>query len=109
METRDMSKRENKPSIGALAFILRHKELWPKGFVWDYNACTTCAMGIAQRLWPEQIEHGWDTAKVLGMSRADARRIFEGGDHRLWYRARRYIEGIRPENIADLLDEVLTR
>lgn len=43
----------NPPSLKALAFTLRHPALWPPGFVWDYRACSTCAIGLAHRLWDE--------------------------------------------------------
>jgi hypothetical protein len=33
-----------------LAWRLRHPETWPKGFVWDYGCCATCAMGLAWEL-----------------------------------------------------------
>lgn len=39
------------PSLKNLSHILRHKELWPEGFRWNYRQCTTCAMGIAHELW----------------------------------------------------------
>lgn len=38
-------------SLTGLAFILRHKELWPKGFQWEYNDCDKCAMGLAYALF----------------------------------------------------------
>ena len=41
----------SKPSLQALSHILRHKELWPKDFNWDYGNCESCAMGLAARLW----------------------------------------------------------
>ena len=39
-----------KPSLSTLAFVLRHRELWPEGFEWDYNDCEQCGMGMAFRL-----------------------------------------------------------
>ena len=41
------------PSVPALIYALRHREVWPAGFEWDYNRCTKCAMGLAWRLWEE--------------------------------------------------------
>lgn len=41
----------NKPSLQALSYYLRHEELWPAGFIWRYNSCNSCAMGLAAALW----------------------------------------------------------
>lgn len=40
-----------KPSLEALSYSLRHCEMWPAGFGWDYSECHTCAMGLAINLW----------------------------------------------------------
>lgn len=40
-----------KPSLEALSFMLRHREMWPAGFEWDYSECRNCAMGLAINLW----------------------------------------------------------
>lgn len=42
-----------KPSLEALSFMLRHREMWPAGFKWNYAHCETCAMGLAYDLWDE--------------------------------------------------------
>lgn len=44
---RDLSK----PSLHALSYALRHPDTWPKGFVWGYQHCDNCAMGLAHGLW----------------------------------------------------------
>ena len=41
----------DQPSLRALSHILRHKELWPKGFRWHYSSCSSCAMGLAWEIW----------------------------------------------------------
>jgi hypothetical protein len=40
-----------RPSVEGLIYALRHPEVWPEGFVWDYSDCTTCALGLTYRLW----------------------------------------------------------
>jgi hypothetical protein len=40
-------------SLEALSFLLRHKEMWPKDFQWDYSECKQCAMGLAMKLWSD--------------------------------------------------------
>jgi hypothetical protein len=39
------------PSLVGLAYLLRHKELWPRGFDWNYNASQTCAVGLSYQFW----------------------------------------------------------
>lgn len=47
----------DRPSLRALSHILRHKELWPEGFVWNYSSCSTCAMGLAWQIWNMNDDH----------------------------------------------------
>ena len=103
-----MSNRENKPTIGALSFVLRHKELWPAGFEWDYSRCETCAMGLARLMWPKHVEdHNTDSmVKAFGISHDRAGRIFTGS---YTYYTRGQISGyepVRPEHVADALDSI---
>lgn len=39
------------PSLPALAYLLRHPDLWPEGFVWSFPHARFCAMGLAARFW----------------------------------------------------------
>ena len=39
------------PTLEGLAYALRHREVWPEGFEWDYSLCETCAIGMARELW----------------------------------------------------------
>ncbi len=66
------------PSPAALAHVLRNRYLWPVGFVFDYANCSTCAMGLAQRIWPREIEnpHPYEVGRALGVSFWKASRIF---------------------------------
>jgi hypothetical protein len=45
----------DKPSLAALSYALRHPEMWPKGFEWDYSFCHSCAMGLTVQLWPDTV------------------------------------------------------
>lgn len=40
-----------KPTLESLSYALRHQEMWPPGFVWNYRHCRTCALGLAAALW----------------------------------------------------------
>lgn len=70
------------PSIKGLAYLLRHRELWPKGFRWDYNSRNRCAIGLMTRFWPKAHPiTGYMTstarlAKTLDISEKDAFEIF---------------------------------
>ena len=37
---------KTNPSVRGLIYVLRHRELWPEKFVWEYTNCVTCAMGL---------------------------------------------------------------
>ena len=95
-----MSNRTNKPTIGALAFALRHKELWPADFTWNFNMCETCAIGLAHRLWPQHIEkpHAGFMAQAFGIDAVSARQIFGNGYYS--------ISPVTPEMVADRLDAI---
>lgn len=40
-----------EPTVPGLIYLLRHKEMWPEGFVWKYNRPCSCAMGLSLRFW----------------------------------------------------------
>ena len=41
------------PSVDGLIYSLRHPETWPNGFSWDFEYCSSCAMGLSRALWPD--------------------------------------------------------
>lgn len=50
------------PSLENLSYILRHRELWPDGFEWNFRFYSKCGGGLAERLWdvtPRQLGMGW--------------------------------------------------
>lgn len=105
----------DQPSLQALAYLLRHREKWPKDFSWDFGYCNRCAMGLAAELWGK-IDTGGsnhaikDMAKVLGMPLDDVKIIF--GGYGTW--TQRFdnaigFVGITPEMVADQIDLYLTR
>lgn len=99
-----MSNRQNNPSIGVLSFTLRHKELWPASFHWNYGACSTCAMGLASELWPQTIFEVSNVAmrKAFDLTEQQAQIIFgDVGDIK-----RCSHDDVTPEMVADVIDVV---
>ena len=88
----------SEPSLAALSHALRHPETWPEGFEWDYRRVDRCALGLADRLWP-------DGRKLLAhLSYATARRIFCDAKPSAWPWFFRWSR-VTPSRVADLLDE----
>ena len=98
------------PSLEGLAWLLRHKEAWPRGFVWDYNCCDQCAAGIAALLWKEcafrtsvnwvsEVAAMWSMPLVYG-GLGSARYIFANPGHGR-------LSDITPEVVASRIEEHL--
>ena len=76
-----MSRRDTAtPSLSALAFILRHRVLWPDGFVFDWWNCSSCAMALALKVWGREPGSRASVlaqaARLLRIPRADADKLF---------------------------------
>jgi|SRR5580658_7839208 hypothetical protein len=86
------------PTLRGLAWLLRHKEMWPKNHRWDFKECDTCAIGLSQRMWP-----GTNAIKLTGDY--DMARYF--------FNRRSYlpvvVAHVTPEMVADRIDQHLTR
>lgn len=94
-----------KPSLAHLSHVLRHRELWPAGFVWDYLSCSTCAMGLAWKLYKMHRPFLFSgnlsqIVRTFGMDRRAAIRIF-GAIPVV------HAETITPEHVADAIDQYL--
>jgi hypothetical protein len=88
------------PSAKGLAYVLRHRELWPAGFTWDYGYCDTCAIGLASRLWAiSSIELG----RAIGLDPLHSRAVFvkAGAVKNVGW------QDITPEDVAGLLELVV--
>lgn len=44
--------------LAALPAILRDRSTWPRDFVWNFNQCQTCAMGLSALLMKRTLEAG---------------------------------------------------
>jgi hypothetical protein len=95
----------SKPSMEALSHILRHEEMWPEGFKWDFGGCYSCAMGLAHAIW-KRIEspNHYKISIHMDMPENVARDIFVRAT---WCAPEhRYFE-ITPEMVADQIDKYL--
>jgi hypothetical protein len=94
----------SKPSLRALSYVLRHRELWPKDFNWQYYDCDSCAMGLASALWKSV-----GPACTGSMSRnfeigiSDAAHIFIDAISWSGYGT------VSPEMVADQIDKYLSK
>jgi hypothetical protein len=90
------------PNLQNLATVLRHREMWPTDFEWDYSQCSTCAMGLAWRLGMISNCCTNTAAEEFGIPYNVAFRIF------LWLAIERG-EGknVTPEHVADAIDAYL--
>jgi hypothetical protein len=96
-----------EPSLKNLSHVLRHQELWPDGFEWDYASCHSCAMGLAHQLWSlVDSPNSHVIARVFGMPPGLAGRIF-GGNHTLCTYGTAYFPDVTPEMVADQIDAYL--
>lgn len=87
----------SKPSARGLSYLLRHKELWPEGFIWNYGCHGTCAIGLASRVWLHH-PHAFSAmvGKACGIDRAAAQDIFLN-----------MAPDVLPSEVADRIDAYL--
>jgi hypothetical protein len=118
-----------REGLRRLAFALRNPQTWPKGFVWNFNACTQCAMGLACQLWladetPVQREgesfhrqYVSLIARRLAIPFGDVERLFltatwgeTFSNHffgLIWWRRELDFDKVTPEMVADAIDSYL--
>lgn len=118
----------NKPSLHALSYALRHPDTWPADFVWNFEYCDQCAMGLAHQLWKSIPESDNDVktgtsrmARAFAMPYTDAKNIFFG--NRDWTPQKEWTEGwifkktfkshnlgaVTPDMVADQIDKYLAK
>jgi len=84
-ETQALFQDLTKPSLHALSYVLRHPEMWPEKFNWGYQNCSSCAMGLAHKLWKDIPATKNETAptimaRTFGIPYSTANSIFMGAD-----------------------------
>lgn len=95
------------PTLPALSYVLRHPELWPAGFKWNYDFCTSCAIGLTFRLWPDSVGlvGGSDlhaVMRLMNMSKHDANTLFSELKERFPRLSHR--REITPLHVANAID-----
>ena len=92
------------PSVPALIYALRHREVWPEGFEWDFGRCTNCAMGLTWKLW-EGIKTPllYTVATNIGLPHEFSREVFFGYNNAYGTDDNREIT---PEMVADELERL---
>jgi hypothetical protein len=97
------------PSLEALSYALRHPEVWPPDFRWNYQTFLTCGVGLSQLLW----------RKIDDMGTCEPTRIWAARSFRM--PERRALDifcglavihnvmpwEITPEHVADAIDAYL--
>lgn len=84
---------------------LRHPETWPEGFVFNYVYEDSCARGLAHELGMIDEPTTEGIMKAFGISRKDARLIFNTG----WASAYLGKIEVSAAMVADRIDAVLAR
>jgi hypothetical protein len=106
----DPSTIELAKSLENLAFILRDRRLWPKGFEWNYKNCNSCAIGMAAKLWGKESVYGWgEDERTAWLPNGT---IHSNASNRIFTELRRHIgknsmSEITPEDVADAIDAYL--
>ena len=92
--------------LRTLSHLLRHRELWPKHFQWDFKYCPSCAIGLAQRAGLGH-PHRDLPEDVRGdiFCRATTKRV----RFLLFFTRPARTHEVTPEMVADQIDDYLTR
>jgi hypothetical protein len=96
-----------EPTLRNLSLVLRHEELWPPGFKWDYSDCAGCALGLVSQMWRAGfgiITSIPEEARFFQIPRHIAMKIF----YCLHYHSRKSRQDITPTDVADVIDAWLT-
>jgi hypothetical protein len=85
------------PSLANLSAILRDRSRWPDGFQWNYRKPSGCVLGLDKALWgPKYLAlkqmRAWPGMKLT---------LFLGWKHHC------PMEYVRPQQVADAIDEYL--
>ena len=99
----------DEPTLRGLSYALRHRETWPIGFAWQYEDCTSCAMGLAVDLIqpvprPRYVyDHGMFVRAQFCLGWTAYEAIFESLNETHAIHRRQ----VTPEHVADAIDRYL--
>jgi hypothetical protein len=91
-----------REGLRKMAHLLRHAELWPKGFSWRYSKCERCAIGLANSLWPQTSTHVFEKDFEMGSRQGHLLTI--GMNHVI---GKSGMDSVSPEDVADSIDRYL--
>jgi hypothetical protein len=90
------------PSLKGLAYLLRHRELWPKHFEWSFRSGCRCAIGLSSKFWGIPMGNEWHKTLDVTPGEFRARRTFgNGGYHDVGL----YDNDVQPEHVADRIEQ----
>jgi hypothetical protein len=98
------------PNLQNLATVLRHRDMWPVDFQWNYGSCFHCAMGLAWQLWGDDprlnriVPNTGRMGSLLGIPDEPAREIFITLDPNA---SSSRLSPISPQDVADAIDAYL--
>jgi len=105
-----LTRFRETPTLGDLAIILRHREVWPEGFVWDFGECEHCAMGLAacalrdDPATHERCYFDW-VAAVFDIDMDTVDQLFDEGPSK--GKVANYVY-VTPEHVAAAIEEYLS-
>jgi hypothetical protein len=89
------------PTVANLVWVLRHREVWPQGFQWNYGDCDHCAMGLAARLWSEIVSaNTYTLAVALNITHFQSQEAFLNAC------LDKHMRDISPDDVADMLEQI---
>lgn len=101
------------PSLENLSHVLRHHETWPQGFEWDFAKTECCALGLAERLWADQLGSVaamfaalsyWEYVNIFLRSGTKPRQKFLR-----FFTRECFLEEVTPGMVADQIDAYLAK
>ena len=91
-----------------LSHLLRHKEEWPEGFVWNYSRKDSCAAGLADQKFNLQLREWEDGTDIYWQELAAAFDISAIVVEEIFIQAARgthfSMRKVTPEMVADIID-----
>ena len=104
-----------KPTLSGLSYLLRHEDLWPPGFEWNFRYGDQCAMGLASRVWPAYYPADEKlsvcTMRAFNLTRLRLMTIFisKAGKGLRSDGLFSRMSSVKPEQVADHIDRYISK